>query len=172
MLETPVQEEQAIPRASRLDRLYVEHYPASIRLAYLLTGRREDAEDLVQDAFVRLASSYRHLRDAEAFPAYLRRTIVNLHTSRLRRLRVERGAIREVTDAGPASIPDFAGRDQLWQAVLELPARQRVAVVLRYYEDLSERDSAEILRCSIAALKSLVTRALSTLRQRTERDVR
>ena len=170
MLETPVQEEQAIPRASRLDRLYVEHYPAAIRLAYLLTGRREDAEDLVQDAFVRLAARYRYLRDAEAFPAYLRRTIVNLHTSKLRRLRVERGAIRDVAPAGAASIPDIAGRDQLWHAVLELPARQRVAVVLRYYEDLSERESAEILRCSVAALKSLVTRALNTLRQRTERD--
>ena len=70
--------------------LYVRHVPAANRLAFLLTGDRSQAEDLVHDAFVRCVGRFGHLRAHEAFDAYLRRTIVNLHTSRLRRVRVER----------------------------------------------------------------------------------
>ncbi|HZD17266.1 MAG TPA: sigma factor-like helix-turn-helix DNA-binding protein, partial [Actinomycetota bacterium] len=62
--------------------------------------------------------------------------------------------------------------EELWRAVLELPRRQRAAVVLRFYEDLSERETAEILRCSTAAAKSLVARAMEGLRQRVRRDER
>jgi len=75
---------------SELADLYVRHVPAANRLAFLLTGSRPQAEDLVHDAFVRCVGRFGHLRAHEAFDAYLRRTIVNLHTSRLRRVRVER----------------------------------------------------------------------------------
>ena len=158
--------------ASGLAELYVRHAPAARSLAYLLTGDRSAAEDLVQEAFVRLTGRYRHLRNPEAFGAYLRRTVVNLHTSGLRRRRLERAwldreARRSRGDAETGSISeDVAGRQDLWRILQSLPARQRAAVVLRFYEDLSERETAEILRCSVSAVKSLVSRAFETLRDR------
>jgi RNA polymerase sigma-70 factor (sigma-E family) len=147
--------------------LYARHVPAGLRLAYLLTGDRAQAEDLAHDAFVRCVGRFSHLRAHHAFDAYLRRAIVNLHTSGLRRLRLERRSVeRERHRAAglTASMPDVAARDELWRALSVLPVRQRAALVLRYYEDLSERDTASALGCSLAAVKSLVARGSETLR--------
>lgn len=152
----------------RLSELYTRHGPAAQRLAFLLTGDRALAEDLVQEAFVRVVGRFGHLRVPDAFASYLRRTIVNLHTSQLRRRRLERAWLERErghvisTDA----MPDVGAREELWTAVLELPARQRAAIVLRFYEDLSERETAEVLRCSPAAAKALTARAMETLRAR------
>jgi len=147
----------------RLTELYVRHGPAAQRLAFLLTGDGARAEDLVQEAFVRVVGRFGHLRVPDAFEGYLRRTIVNLHISGLRRKRLERAWLeRERGGPAPAmdAMPDVGAREELWRAVLELPARQRAAIVLRFYEDLSERETAEVLRCSPAAAKSLVARAM------------
>ncbi|MGH2653052.1 MAG: sigma-70 family RNA polymerase sigma factor [Actinomycetota bacterium] len=122
--------------ASTLDELYVRHAPGGRRLAYLLTGSTEAAEDLVHDAFVRLAGRFRHLRHREAFGAYLRRTIVNLHVSRLRRLRLERAFADTRRAEDHTAGLDVVVRHDLWAALTTLPARQRAALVLRYYEDL------------------------------------
>lgn len=155
----------------RLSELYTRHGPAAQRLAFLLTGDRALAEDLVQEAFVRVVGRFGHLRVPDAFASYLRRTIVNLHTSQLRRRRLERAWLERErghvisTDA----MPDVGAREELWTAVLELPARQRAAIVLRFYEDLSERETAEVLRCSPAAAKALTARAMETLRARIRR---
>ena len=150
----------------QLAELYVRHAPAAGRLAYLLTADQQQAEDLVQEAFVRIVGRFGHLRVPDAFDAYLRRTIVNLHASRLRRLRVERAYLERERGRSVASggMPDLGAREELWSALQRLPARQRAAVVLRYYEDLSEQDAADALRCSVAAVKSLVARAMQTLR--------
>jgi len=150
----------------RLEDLFVRHAPAAGRFAYLLTADHGEAEDLVQEAFVRVVGRFGHLRVPGAFHVYLRRTIVNLHASKLRRKRVERAYLnRERNRPDPQTpFPDVGLREQLWRAVHGLPARQRAAVVLRYYEDLSEKDAAEILRCSPGAMKSLVARAIETLR--------
>jgi RNA polymerase sigma-70 factor (sigma-E family) len=149
--------------------LYVRHVPAANRLAFLLTGDRSQAEDLVHDAFVRCVGRFGHLRAHEAFDAYFRRTIVNLHTSRLRRVRVERAYLsKEAGRAGhpPTSgLPDIAGHEDMWRRLGTLPPRQRAVLVLRYYEDLSERETADALRCSVAAVKSLTARATSALRE-------
>ncbi len=147
--------------------LYVRHVPSANRLAFLLTGDRSQAEDLVHDAFVRCVGRFGHLRAHEAFDAYLRRTIVNLHTSRLRRLRVERTFLSTHTDLGPrtSAMPDVAGREDMWRRLGTLHPRQRAVLVLRYYEDLSERETAEALRCSVAAVKSLTARAMAALRE-------
>jgi RNA polymerase sigma-70 factor (sigma-E family) len=147
--------------ADRLADLYARHVPATIGFAYLLTGDRNEAEDLVHDAFLKVVGRLRHLRQPEAFDAHLMRTVVNLHTSRLRRLRVERAYAARERDVPPphASPPDVAERGAVWRALRALPPRQRAAIVLRYYEDLSERDTAEILRCSIPAVKGLTARA-------------
>jgi RNA polymerase sigma-70 factor (sigma-E family) len=148
-----------------LAELYERHAPATGRLAYLLTGDRVLAEDLVQEAFVRLVGRFRHLRVPDAFEAYLRRTIVNLHTSQLRRRRVERAYLEREGRREPSTPdPDMEAREELWRAVLALPPRQRAAIVLRFYEDLSERETADALGCSPSAAKSLVARAMQTLR--------
>ncbi len=158
----------AAARPERLADLYTRHVPAAMRLGYLLTGDRQRAEDLVQEAFVRCVGRFRYLRVPDAFDAYLRRAIVNLHTSGLRRKRLERawlaGEGRRVA-ASTAAMPDVGERADLWASLTRLPARQRAALVLRYYEDLSERDTAKVLGCSVAAVKSLVSRGTETLRQ-------
>jgi RNA polymerase sigma-70 factor (sigma-E family) len=150
---------------SRLEDVYVRHAPAALRLAYVLSGDPEMARDLVQDAFVKVAGRFRYLRQPDAFDAYLRRTIVNLQTTRLRRLRVERSSLaREAAFPVAAVEEGHEARDEIWQAILGLPPRQRAAIVLRYYEDLSERQAAEVLRCSVGALNQLVARAITNLR--------
>jgi RNA polymerase sigma-70 factor (sigma-E family) len=158
----------AEPKGELAD-LYVRHVPAANRLAFLLTGDRSQAEDLVHDAFVRCVGRFGHLRAHEAFDAYLRRTIVNLHTSRLRRVRVEREWLSKEAGSrahgGPATMPDVDAREDMWRRLGSLPPRQRAVLVLRYYEDLSERETADALRCSVAAVKSLTARATSALRE-------
>lgn len=157
----------AMRAQGQLADLYLRHAPAAMRLAFLLTGDRTAAEDLVQEAFVRVTGRFGHLRVPDAFAAYLRRTIVNLHTSQLRRVRLERAHLERARHAAPLdAMPDVDAREDLWRELLRLPARQRAAVVLRFYEDLSERETAEALRCSTAAVKSLVARAMGSLRAR------
>ena len=160
--------------SGRLEELYLAHAPAALRFAYYLCGDREHSRDLVQDAFVRVAGRFSYLRKPDAFGTYLRRTIFNLHTSRLRRLRLEREYLaREAGQVGRGyTEEDPTDRDDVWDAILELPPRQRAAIVLRFYEDLSERESAEIVGCSVGALNQLVARATATLRERFGRDER
>jgi RNA polymerase sigma-70 factor (sigma-E family) len=150
----------------RLSDLYARHVSETIGFAYLLTGSRAEAEDLVHEAFVRVVGRLGHLRIPDAFDAYLLRTVVNLHTSRLRRLWVERRYLaREGPRSSDAVAPhDVGERDRIWRALDRLPRRQRAAVVLRYAEDRSERETADLLRCSVHAVKSLTARALDTLR--------
>jgi RNA polymerase sigma-70 factor (sigma-E family) len=166
---------EAVAEARGLAELYERHAPSAGRLAYLLTGDRAQAEDLVQEAFVRVVGRFGHMRVPDAFDAYLRRTIVNLHTSLLRRRRLERAYLERERRAArneTTSMPDVGVREGLWRALLTLPARQRAALVLRYYEDLSEREAADVLRCSPAALKSLVARAIEALRARIGSELR
>jgi RNA polymerase sigma-70 factor (sigma-E family) len=149
----------------RLDDVYRRNAPAATRLAYVLTGDRDLTQDLVQEAFVRLAGRFVHLRVPDAVDAYLRRTIVNLFTSQLRRRRVERAWLaRHAAEPTSAATDDPALRDEQWQALGRLPNRQRAALVLRFYEDLSEADAAAILGCSTSAVNSLVVRGLRALR--------
>ena len=150
----------------RLGELYRRHAPDAIRLAYLLTGDRALAEDLVQEAFVRMFGRFRDLRHLDAFGAYLRKTIVNLSRSHFRRVKVERAYVaREARAPVSAEAPDIGARDEMWQALLRLPERQRTAIVLRYYEDLSEAEMADAMRCPAGTVKSLVSRGIGRLRQ-------
>ncbi len=155
------------PDRGSMAELYERYVPAGVRLAYLLTGDAERAQDLAHEAFVRCVGRFAHLRAADAFDAYLRRAIVNLHISGLRRLRLEREWLRQEGHRATGSVsqqPDVAGQADLWRALSTLPARQRAALVLRYYEDLSEQQTAEVLGCSVAAAKSLVARGARALR--------
>jgi RNA polymerase sigma-70 factor (sigma-E family) len=149
--------------------LYQLNARDGVRLAYLMTGDRELAEDISQEAFVRVAGRWQDLRKPEAFRAYLRRAIVNLSRSHFRHQRVARNYLqRQPGTEVSTGLPDLERRDVLRRALQGLPYRQRAALVLRYYEDLSEQQTAEALGCSVGAVKSLVTRGTGALRQRVE----
>lgn len=167
--------EVAVERArttARLAQLYAAHAPRAGRLAYLLTADRELAEDLAQEAFARLITRFRGLRNADAGDAYLRRTVVNLARKHWRRLGRERAYVRR---EGPAIArrtiegPDIGERDVLWRGLDRLPYKQRAALVLRFFEDLSERQTADSLGCAAGTVKSLVSRGLHTLREEMRR---
>jgi RNA polymerase sigma-70 factor (sigma-E family) len=155
-------------RTSRLAQLYTAHAPRAGRLAYLLTGDPDVAEDLTQEAFTRLITRFGALRRPDAVDAYLRRSVVNLARKHWRRLGRERSYVRR---EGPVladrtlNHPDVAERVALWKELDKLPYRQRAALVLRFFEDLSERETAESLGCPVGTVKSLVSRGLEALRQ-------
>jgi RNA polymerase sigma factor (sigma-70 family) len=130
-----------------LAELYRLHIDEAFRLGYLLTGDRALGEDLAQDAFVRLAGCLLHLRRPGDFSAYLRRTVVNLAMSQFRRRRVEQRYLRRLAAIRQPEAPelDVATQDQLQIALLELPPRQRTAVVLRFYLDLTDAKAGDLI---------------------------
>ena len=150
----------------RLAELYRRHSRDAVRLAYLLTGDRSLSEDLVQDAFVKLAGRFADLRDPTRFEPYLRKTVVNLARMHFRRRRVERRFLERAANepARPAEQPDVSEYQVMRTRLLSLPYRQRAAIVLRYYEDLSDAQIADVLRCRPGTVKSLLSRGLEQLR--------
>ena len=146
--------------------LYEREAPGAVRLAYLLTGDRTVAEDITQDAFVRVSGRLAHLREGAAFDAYLRRAVVNLAKNHFRRRAVERAYLErtrpEAATAGHEQ--PLVERAATMAALARLPQRQRAAIVLRFYEDLSEETIAQILRCRNGTVRSLVTRGVQALR--------
>lgn len=153
--------------------LYGDHGPDAVRLAFLLTGSSVAAEDLVHDAFVRLLTRLPVIRRPEGRRAYLMKTVVHLAKNDRRRLRVEksyRNAHPSDSTGATVHLPDFESRDELWRALQQLPHRQRAAVVLRYCEDLSEEQTADLLSTSSKAVRSLVSKGMATLRARTGRE--
>jgi RNA polymerase sigma-70 factor (sigma-E family) len=156
---------------SSLEELYRSHADDALALAFLLTGDRGLAEDLVQDAFVRVLGRFHDLRSRDAFWWYLRRTVVNLANSHFRRRRVERAWLeRQRPDAAAPAGPDVEERARLVGALMTLRPEQRAAVVLRYLEDLSEADVAEALGRPIGTIKSMVSRGMDRLRQELGED--
>jgi len=151
--------EQAVPASDRLtlDAFYREQYPAMVRLARLLTGSVALAEDLTQDAFVRVAP---RLATLDQPAAYLRTAVVNACRSHHRHEAVvERLTPAPVEAAPPTHLVDFA------DALGELPERQRTAIVLRYYADLDDQAIAELLGCRRPTVRTLVRRGMATLRE-------
>jgi RNA polymerase sigma-70 factor (sigma-E family) len=145
-------------------RAFDAHYDRLFRLALVLAGNSYDAEDIVQDVFMKAGRRLAALPDSDVAP-YLRAAVVNEWRSRVRRLRTRMR--RGVLLTAPTSQPvDTDAANDLWTYVLELPARQRATVVLRYYEDLSEQDTAEVLGCSVGTVKSQLSRAIEHLRRR------
>jgi RNA polymerase sigma-70 factor (sigma-E family) len=167
-----VMERSGAVASGRVAELYREHAPAAARLAYLMTGDRSRAEDLVHDAFVKIIGRFGDIRDPDAFGTYLKRTVVNLANSFFRRRRLERahletegrGLRSETADEG-----DPIEREALWRALGALPPRQRAAIVLRFYEDLSEQQTAHVLGVPVGTVKSMVSRGLDALRLEVER---
>lgn len=152
------------PSRSRLDQLgewFAAEYEPLLRFAYFLTGEPAAAEDLVQDAFVRLYRAERQIEEA-GFRAYARRTIVNLHRSRFRRIARERRATSATHHASHPTIAEPV--DHVWRAILGLPRGQRACVALRFYEDMTEQEIANTLGVSVGTVKKQLSRAMEKLR--------
>lgn len=155
-----------IPNADRFTEMYETHAPACLRLAFLMTGDPDDAQDVVHDAFVRVFARFANRRSPDTINAYLRKTIVNLVKDRERRKsRLWRWVQRRDREVEWVEMPDVALQLSIRLALQSLPPRQRAAVVLRHLEDLSVREIADILSCSDAAVKHLLQRGLRILRQ-------
>ncbi|MFL6159844.1 MAG: SigE family RNA polymerase sigma factor [Marmoricola sp.] len=137
-----------------------------LRTAYLLTGDVHAAEDLTQTALAKVYLAWDRVSAAQNVDAYARRILVNEHTSMWRRLWRQRETVTDTSTYDvPVSGQEYDGVSAtLWQTVLGLPERQRAVVVLRYYEQLSEKETAEALGVSVGTVKSQSSRALDTLR--------
>lgn len=141
--------------------------PVLLRTARSLTPNPADAEDLLQTALAKTYQAWDRIDDKRAVEGYVRRTLINTRTSQWRRRRVDEYATDELPEAQqPAADPaeEQAVRDAVWRAVRRLPPRQQAMVVLRYYEDLTEVQTAEIMGVSVGTVKSAVSRALAKLR--------
>jgi len=148
-----------------LDRLYRAHAPAALRFALMLTGERELSEDLVQEAFVRVAAKLDSLREPEAFGAYLTRAVANLAKSHFRHQKVVARHERTIDLTALVVPPVDVANDALLIALRRLPMRQRAAIVLRYYNDASHEEIARILDVPLGTVKSLLSRGLAKLRE-------
>lgn len=157
-------------RQDRIGHLYAAHIQEATRVAYLLTSDHDLAQDLAQDAFVKAAGRFQHLRDERSFSGYLMKTVLNACRAHWRRRKVERGYVERLKGSRrPTSeTVDVAARLSITAALDLLPARQRAAVVLRHYSDLSEARTAELMGCSVGTVKTLTSRGLKTLRERME----
>lgn len=137
--------------------------PALLRAARRLTGHPNDAEDLLQSALVKTYLAWDRIQDRAALDAYVRRAMVNINISWWRRRRLEEypsGEIPEqVSVDGHVYLPE-----QVEQALNRLPTRMRAAVMLRYYEDMTEPEIARALGISVGTVKSTVSRAMAKLR--------
>lgn len=138
---------------------------ALVRAGFLLTGDRHLAEDLVQATLVRVWPRWERVSRADHVDAYVRRVLMSIFLSWRRRLWWRESPTASVPDvAGGADPADGDDRALLLAAVHRLPARQRAVIVLRYFYDLTEAESAEVLGCSTGTVKSHASRAVRSLR--------
>ena len=150
------------------ERLYRERHAPMVRLAALVCGDAAAAEEIVQDAFVAVHAAMSERGDAVRNPpAYLRRAVVNgCHTwGRRQTMRADRER-RFPPEPVPGADAAF---DHLWDVLQTLPLRPRAAVVMRFYDDLPDREIAAALDCHEATVRTTIHRALRTLRREIER---
>lgn len=143
-------------------------WPAMVRLAYGLTGDAGHAEDLAQAAFARAYASWGRVSRAGNPDAYVRRIVINANRSRFRKRRVTEELRADLADTVAGQQPgpgDQAGGGALLAALDRLGPRQRAVIVLRYWLDLSEAETAAALNCSVGTVKSQASRGLATLRE-------
>jgi RNA polymerase sigma-70 factor (sigma-E family) len=136
-----------------------------LRMANLLTGNRADAEDLVQAALAKTYLNWHRIQDRAAIDGYVHRAMVNTHISWWRRRRLEEYPTDDIPEQ---AVDDCTGDSELQDAVRRalgrLPRRMRAALVLRYFEDMTEPEVADVLGVSVGTVKSTVSRAVAKLR--------
>ena len=138
--------------------------PALLRVAFLLTSDRGEAEDLLQTALLKTSRHWGRLADREAVYAYVRRVLVTTHTSWRRRRRVHEVLIDRLPEPASGGSTELEPGRAL-QALEQLPRQMRAVVVLRYYEGLTEAETADALGCSLGSVKSQASRGLARLRE-------
>ena len=140
-------------------------WPSLYRYAYLLAGNHADAEDIAQQTLMKAYRSWSRVERSDSPAAYLRQILTNTYLSQ-RRPRARH--LELLTDAPPETghmtVAGPEDRFALWPHVKSLPPRQRAVIVLRYYEDLSEQEIADVLGCSRGNVKSTAHHALKSLR--------
>jgi RNA polymerase sigma-70 factor (sigma-E family) len=142
---------------------------ALLRAAQALTGNRADAEDLVQATLVKTYQSWNKITDPAALDTYVRRVMINTHISGWRRRRIDEYPTDELPDSPAADQTYETELHELVQrAVDRLPRRMRAAVMLRFYDDMSEPEVAAALGVSVGTVKSTVARAVAKLREDAE----
>ena len=153
--------------------LYAAHYRGLVRLASFLVRDVQTAEEVVQDAFVAMADGWHRLRETEKALAYLRQSVVNRARSVLR----HRTVVDKNLQKAPPDMPSaehgalaLLERSAVVSALRHLPERQREAIVLRYYADLSEAEIAATMRISRGAVKSHTARGMAALRVALEQE--
>jgi RNA polymerase sigma-70 factor (sigma-E family) len=141
--------------------------PHLLRTAYLLTGDRGQAEDLVQTALAKTYLAWDRIADIDAVEAYVRRTMITTNISWWRRRRVRELSVAEVPDAPTwGDEADLAvERESLWRLLEGLPPKQRTALVLRYWAGLSEAEIAYEMKCAPGTVKTHASRGLAALRE-------
>ncbi|WP_255949917.1 SigE family RNA polymerase sigma factor [Streptomyces odontomachi] len=149
-------------------RFVATRWRALTHTAFLLTGDFHEAEDLVQTTLARVYPHWRRIR-SETAEHYVRRALVNANRSRHRRRRIVHFLLPVLPDTRPAredgtGVGGVAEHDALVRVLSQLPRRQRAVLVLRYCEDLSAEETADILGCSVGTVKSQASRALAKLR--------
>ena len=153
--------------------MYSLHYRALVRLAALLVRDTPTAEEVVQDSFVAMHGGWQRLRDAEKALAYLRQSVVNRSRSVLRhRSVVDKNLLKAPPDMPSAEHGALVllERSAVVKALRGLPVRQREAIVLRYYADLSEAEIADTMGISRGAVKSHTARGMASLRAALEQE--
>jgi RNA polymerase sigma-70 factor (sigma-E family) len=148
--------------------LFDRHYAPMCRLAYVIVGDAATAEEIVMEALIKTFSGWGRIRDYDRVDAYLRRAVVNLCRSKIRRkvieARVNAASYRRDELRPPDWDPDRHETSRLvWEAVRQLPERQRACVVLRYFDDLSEAQIADVLQCSVGTVKSQLAKSRAKL---------
>ncbi len=135
-----------------------------LRLAVLLTGDRGHAEDLVQTALMKCYRHWGRLTRSGTPTAYVRRAVVTTHTSWRRRLSTTEQVMESLPDRADPGAGPHEEDEELRRALRALPPRMRTAVVLRYYEDLSEAQAGELMGCSASTVNTQTARGLERLR--------
>lgn len=157
-------------RDAEFEEYMAARQPSLLRTAYLLTGDRHGAEDLVQTSLAKLYLAWDKVQRREMVDGYVRRIMVNEHNSLWRRAWKRKEVPTDAVPdrAGVVDTPDDGTSAALWEFVQTLPRKQRAVVVLRFYEDLSEAEVAELMGISVGTVKSQSSRALAALRQRVQ----
>ena len=149
--------------------LFDEHYDGLCRLAYVILGDAHVAEEIVMEALLKTFTGWGRIRDRSQTPAYLKRAVVNLCRSRIRRKAIEARVNAQAHYMEQMKPPEWDPQRhetarEVWEAVRSLPPRQRACIVLHYEQGLPDSEIAEILDCSAGTVRAQLSRARDKLR--------
>ncbi len=162
-----VMERSELERDQAVAELFERNYAPMCRLAYVILGDAALGEEIVMEALLKTFNGWRRIRDVDSIDAYLKRIVINLCRSRIRRKMIE-ARVNAKTKAEERPRPSWDPESHetgrvVWEAVKGLPERQRACVVLRYFDDLPEAEIASILECSVGTVKSQLSKARAKL---------